>query len=87
MLAERPARFVEIMSRKDVGGNIKQVALALELPFLIVGPAVLGGGIGYLLDRWLHTSPALMLVLGIVGVALGIRDVLKVAAAGDKNNP
>lgn len=74
------------MSHKEVGGGIRQVALALELPFLIVGPVVLGGGVGYLLDRWWHTTPAFMIVLGILGVGLGIRDVLKVASAEDKKN-
>lgn len=74
------------MSRKEVGGSIKQVVLALELPFLIVAPVLLGGGIGYLLDRWLHTAPAFMLILGILGVVLGLREVLKVASSMDKDN-
>lgn len=74
------------MSRKEVGGSVKQVALALELPFLIVAPVLLGGGIGYLLDRWLHTSPAFMLVLGILGVGLGIHEVVKIASSMDKDN-
>ncbi len=63
---------------------MKQVAIALELPFMIVGPVFLGGLIGYFLDRWLHTRPILMIVLGILGVVIGIRDALKIASAGEK---
>jgi F0F1-type ATP synthase assembly protein I len=45
---------------------------------------VVAGGIGYLLDRWLHTKPAFMLILGLLGVALGIRDAMKTASLLDK---
>ena len=61
------------------------MALAFELPFMIVGPVILGGVIGYFLDRWLHTKPLLLIVLGIFGIVVGLRDVLKAAAAQDKN--
>src|SRR5256885_6191210 len=33
-----------------------QPALALELPFTFVGAIVVGGAIGFFLDRWLRTS-------------------------------
>jgi F0F1-type ATP synthase assembly protein I len=44
-------------------------ALAMELPFTIVGSIVVGGFIGYLLDRWWHTSPWLTIVGGAFGFA------------------
>ena len=72
--------------RKDPGSTIRQIAVAFEMPFMVVAPVLLGGGIGYLLDRWLHTKPLLMLVLGVAGVVLGIRDALKAASAGDQRN-
>jgi ATP synthase protein I len=72
--------------KKSSGGAMKQVALAMELPFLLVGPAVVGGAIGYFLDRWLHTKPWVMNVLGLCGVAVGLRDTLKAANAGDKKS-
>jgi ATP synthase protein I len=71
---------------KTPGGAIKQLALAVELPFLLVGPAIVGGGIGYFLDRWLHTKPWVMIVLGIAGVAGGLRETIKAASAGDKRS-
>ena len=69
---------------KNPGGTAKQIALAFELPFILVGPVVLGGAIGYFLDRWLHTKPLLLIVLGILGVVVGVCDAVKSAGAQDK---
>ncbi len=48
-------------------------ALALELPFTLVGAIVVGGLVGYFLDKWLHTWPWLMIVLGALGFVAGLR--------------
>ena len=69
---------------KNPGGTARQMAVAFELPFLLVGPVVLGGAIGYFLDRWLHTKPLLLIVLGILGVIVGVMDAVKIAGAQDK---
>jgi ATP synthase protein I len=69
---------------KDQGGTVKQIALAFELPFILVGPVVMGGVLGFFLDRWLHTKPLLLIVLGILGVIVGVRDAVKSAAVHDK---
>jgi ATP synthase protein I len=71
-------------SPKKDSSAIRQIALAIELPFVLIGPAVVGGAIGYFLDRWLHTKPWLMIVLGLCGVAAGLRNTLKAAGSGDK---
>jgi len=55
----------------------RQFATALELPFVLVLAIVLGGLMGYFLDRWLHTRPVMMLILGGVGFYAGVRDVLR----------
>jgi len=55
----------------------RQNAMAMELPFIFVGCMVVGGAIGYFLDVWLHTRPALMIVFGIIGFIAGLRDVLR----------
>jgi len=62
-----------------------QAAMAMELPFIIVGGALAGGFIGYLLDRWLHTTPFLMLVVGALGFGAGMWDILKRLSRADKN--
>jgi ATP synthase protein I len=63
--------------KSKVGGMARQFALATELPFLVVAGALGGGLIGWLLDRWLHTAPWLMLVLGAVGFFAAVRDMLR----------
>jgi len=55
----------------------QQLAMAMELPFVLVGTILVGGAIGYFLDAWLHTQPFLMLIFGGLGFAAGVRDVLR----------
>jgi F0F1-type ATP synthase assembly protein I len=59
---------------------IRQLAIALDLPFFLMGAIVGGGFIGYLLDEWLHTTPWLMLVMGLLGFVAGMRGVLQTLA-------
>ena len=59
---------------KDFGN---QTALAMELPFTIVGAVVFGGLLGFFLDKWLHTKPWLMFVLGALGFFAGVREVIR----------
>jgi ATP synthase protein I len=54
-----------------------QAAMAMELPFVLVSAVVVGGLIGYFLDRWLHTKPVFLLILGGIGFFAGVRDVLR----------
>ncbi len=56
---------------------LRQLALAMDLPFILVGGVAIGGGLGYLLDRWLNTSPWMALILGAAGFAGGIWEVLR----------
>ncbi len=55
----------------------RQFALALELPFVFVATVVTGGGIGYWLDLRFHTSPLFLLLLGALGLAAGVRDLVR----------
>ena len=61
----------------------RQFAMALELPFVLVSAIVVGGLFGYLLDRWLHTKPVFLLILGGVGFYAGLRDVLRRVSQGN----
>jgi ATP synthase protein I len=61
-------------------------ALALELPFTLVGPIAIGAAMGYFLDRWLHTKPWLTLVLGALGFFAGVREVLRRLPGGDNGS-
>ncbi len=47
-------------SREKAKEISNQAAVAMELPFVLVSAVVVGGLLGYLLDRWLHTKPAIL---------------------------
>lgn len=74
--------------KKSVARNIADKSgIALELPFTLVGAVIAGGAIGYFLDKWLHTSPWLMVVLGGLGFFGGVREVIRrLPADGGKGN-
>jgi len=72
-------------TKKKTGDFASTPALALELPFTLVGAIIFGGALGYFLDRWLHTKPWLMLVFGAVGFFAGVREVLRRLPSGDGN--
>lgn len=54
---------------------MRQAAIAMELPFGLVGPVLVGGFLGFWLDRWLGSMPIGMLVLGGLGFVAGVREV------------
>jgi F0F1-type ATP synthase assembly protein I len=56
---------------------IRQLALALDLPFFLLATVAGGGFLGYLLDNWLHTTPWLMLLMGLLGFIAGMRGILQ----------
>lgn len=86
MATEDPASPSSPSPRKRPDPVSSQFGIALELPFVLVSAIVVGGFFGYLLDRWLHTKPVLMLILGGLGFYVGVRDVLRrVARSGDGN--
>jgi len=58
--------------------------VAWTLPFSLVVPMVIGGAGGFFLDKWWHTKPALMIVLGIAGLVIGVRDAVKTMNQLDK---
>ncbi len=71
-------------NRKIEPGATRALAVAWTLPFALVAPMVVCGVIGYFLDRWLHTKPAFLLILGFLGVVVGIREAMKTAGTLDK---
>ncbi len=64
-------------AEQQAKGFSRQFATAMELPFVMVATVVVGGLIGFALDRWMHTKPYLMLIFGALGFFGGVRDVLR----------
>ena len=56
---------------------------AMGLAFLVgielAAGLVVGGGLGWLLDRWWHTSPAMLIVFFFLGAAAGMVNVFRTA--------
>ena len=64
--------------KKSVARNVADKSgIALELPFTLVGAVIVGGASGYFLDKWLHTAPWLMMILGGLGFFAGVREVIR----------
>jgi F0F1-type ATP synthase assembly protein I len=62
---------------KRVQNFASNSALALELPFTLAGAIGAGILLGYFLDKWFHTRPALMVLLGALGFIAGVREVIR----------
>jgi F0F1-type ATP synthase assembly protein I len=58
----------------------------LGLGFVLFGG--IGGGyfLGWLVDRWLHTSPVFGLIFGCVGLAGGLIEVLQIMKRAEKSD-
>jgi F0F1-type ATP synthase assembly protein I len=64
-------------SEKVISDTMRQSALAMELPFTIVAAIVFPGFLGYWADKWLHTSPWLMIVAGALGFLSSLIDIAR----------
>jgi ATP synthase protein I len=77
-MSEDPNDLSKMTSaQKEARDMTMKSALAMELPFTLVGAVVVGGFLGYLLDKWLHTAPWLMIVLGGFGFVGGVSEVVR----------
>ena len=70
--------------RSDQSDLWEQVALVSGLGFVFF--ASIGGSyfLGWLVDRWLHTSPIFGLVFGIVGLGGGLLEILRILKRDEK---
>jgi ATP synthase protein I len=65
-------------ARQEERGPSK-LGIAFRLSTEFVAAAFVGGGIGWGLDRLFGTSPILLLVMFVLGVAAGFRNVIRAA--------
>ena len=82
-LADLEARLGSVKSRESTGTDAEARGSALGLAFRVttelVAGVVVGGFLGWLLDRWLDTSPVMLLVFFFLGAAAGILNVVRTA--------
>ena len=70
------ARQAEDLPPEQRGTSI---GLAFRLATELVAGLVVGGGIGWFLDKWLGTSPIMLLVFFLLGAVAGILNVIRTA--------
>lgn len=61
-----------------------QVAFYSSLGFILPAGAVGGYILGWLLDEWLHTRPVLGILMGFLGAAGGIAEILRILTREEK---
>jgi F0F1-type ATP synthase assembly protein I len=59
--------------------NLRLLGDVLSFGWVLPACLAAGGGLGWLLDRWLGTFPAATALLGILGFAGGLRQLLREA--------
>ena len=69
----------------DPNRFVRQLGNVMDLPFVLIGSIVIGGGIGYLLDKKFGTSPVLSLLLGLLGFAGGMYELIRRLSLRRKN--
>ena len=63
-----------------------QLGIAFRLVTELLAAVIVGGAIGWALDRVLGTSPILLIVMFFAGVAAGFRNVLRAAREMNRSN-
>jgi len=61
--------------------NLRLLGAVLSFGWVLPACLAVGGGLGWLVDRWLGSFPAATAALGLVGFAGGIRQLLREADA------
>jgi len=52
---------------------------ALRIGIELLAALLVGGGIGWLLDHWLHTLPLFLIIFFLLGAGAGLRNVFRAA--------
>jgi ATP synthase protein I len=68
------------------GRALRNIGALSAVGLSFVMAVVIGAAIGYVLDRWLGTSPWLFLICFFLGVAAGMRAVFRTVAATSRDD-
>lgn len=70
--------------RGKQGETLAQVGFYTGLGFIIPAGAVLGYALGSLLDRWIGITHVFALIVGLLGAAGGLVEILKILTRAEK---
>lgn len=74
----------ETRSASSAGRTTGQMGLGFRISVELLATLAVGTGMGFVLDRWLGSSPWLTLTFFMLGAAAGMRNVIRVATAAQK---
>jgi ATP synthase protein I len=57
----------------------RSLGIAFQMVSELLAAVLVGGGVGWALDRVFGTSPALLIVMFLVGIAAGMRNLMRTA--------
>ena len=63
----------------EPGGGGNALGIAFRLATDLVAGVVVGGFLGWIVDSWLGTTPAFLLIFFALGFAAGLRNVVRTA--------
>ena len=75
----RPSRPTPT-AKTDARATRSAMSLGLRAGSEFVSAVIIGLGIGWVLDRALHTNPAFLIVFFLIGVAAGIWNVIRLTS-------
>jgi len=67
--------------------HYSQLGIAFRLLSELIAAVLVGGGVGWALDRVFGTSPLLLIVLFLTGMAAGVITVVRTARQMENNRP
>ncbi len=89
--AEKRAAQAGEPSDSDRAATASAISMGLRAGSEFVASIVVGGLIGWLIDRWLGTKPAFLIALFLVGSVAGVRNVIRATSPKgpqtDRNSP
>ncbi|HEY3638319.1 MAG TPA: AtpZ/AtpI family protein [Rhizomicrobium sp.] len=67
-------------TKREPGAPTGSLGIAFRFATELVVAIGFCTGLGWLLDRWLHTAPIFIVIMFVLGAAAGIRNVMRAAA-------
>jgi ATP synthase protein I len=62
------------------------MGLGLRFGVELAAGLIVGGGLGYAIDHWLHTKPAFFIICLLLGVAGSFRNIVREANRSEEKN-